>query len=136
MWRLGWALQDLAGCAVNKTDDSTPKRESGLVTNTILNKTPLGVEPAWIYEIDGEPVAVGALRRWKRAAEPRILWFTVEGFTPYLPLHDLQGFDRFRFQEFFRADWPRTWSVPGDRSDRQPQDGRAERRPPRSGLGP
>ena len=37
----------LAGCAVNKTDGGTPRREPGLVTNTILNTTPPGVESSW-----------------------------------------------------------------------------------------
>ncbi len=32
-------------------------RESGLVTNTIYNKVSSGLERAWIYEIDGEPVS-------------------------------------------------------------------------------
>ena len=47
-----------AGCAVNEVMNQGLKegRESGLVTNTILNKAPLGLERAWIYEIDGEPV--------------------------------------------------------------------------------
>ena len=48
----------LAGCSVNQelNPGTGPGRESGLVTNTIFNKTPPGVEPAWIYEIDGRPV--------------------------------------------------------------------------------
>lgn len=49
------AVSMAAGCAVNRAEDA-PRRESGLVTNTILNKTPTGIESAWIYEIDGEPV--------------------------------------------------------------------------------
>jgi hypothetical protein len=35
----------------------SPGRESGLVTNTILNYPPAGLARAWIYEIDGQPVA-------------------------------------------------------------------------------
>jgi hypothetical protein len=33
--------------------------------------------------IRGEEVPVEALRKWTRNEEVRILWFTVEGFTPY-----------------------------------------------------
>jgi len=52
----------IAGCAGNKVNQVMnqglkPGRESGLLTNTILNKVPSGLERAWIYEIDGEPVA-------------------------------------------------------------------------------
>lgn len=51
-------LLALQACSVNPTlnPGTAPGRGSGLVTNTIFNKTPPGVEPAWIYEIDGEPV--------------------------------------------------------------------------------
>ena len=51
-------LAACGGCAVNGTINQGLKegRESGLVTNTILNKVPSGLERAWIYEIDGEPV--------------------------------------------------------------------------------
>ena len=47
-----------AGCTVNEVMNQGLKegRESGLVTNTILNKVGPGLERAWIYEIDGEPV--------------------------------------------------------------------------------
>ncbi|KPK61338.1 MAG: hypothetical protein AMJ59_02660 [Gammaproteobacteria bacterium SG8_31] len=46
------------GCSVTRPADPgmVLGRESGMVTNTIYNKTPAGVEPAWIYEIDGEQV--------------------------------------------------------------------------------
>lgn len=54
------------GCSVTRPadPDTVQGRESGLVTNTIYNKTPAGVEPAWIYEIDGEQV--NCLRRSTR----------------------------------------------------------------------
>ena len=74
-----------AGCAVNRAEDA-PRRESGLVTNTILNKTPPGIEPAWIYEIDGKPV--NYLRRTFRltVGEHTIkVWPNVEpGYRYYL----------------------------------------------------
>lgn len=48
----------LAACSVNQAMNQglKPGRESGLVTNTILKYPPPGLERAWIYEIDGEPV--------------------------------------------------------------------------------
>lgn len=52
------ACATLAACSVNQTMNQglKPGRESGLVTNTILNYPPTGLARAWIYEIDGEPV--------------------------------------------------------------------------------
>lgn len=52
------ALSACAGCAVNEVMNAGLRegRESGLVTNTILNKVQSGLQRAWIYEIDGEPV--------------------------------------------------------------------------------
>ena len=46
------------GCSVNEVMNQGLKegRESGLVTNTIVNRVPMGLERAWIYEIDGERV--------------------------------------------------------------------------------
>ncbi len=64
--------------------------------------------------IDGEEVPVEALRSWKVSDELRILWFAVEGFTPYLEALRAEDLSRFHFRETFRSDWPRSWSVPGD----------------------
>ena len=65
-------------------------------------------------EIDGRMIPPEALRVWKRSTEPRILWFTVEGFKPFLEVESDPQLTEFRFQDNFRADWPRTWSIPGD----------------------
>ncbi len=56
------AVSLATGCAGNQVNQYMnqglkPGRESGLVTNTILNKVPSRLERAWIYEIDGEPVS-------------------------------------------------------------------------------
>jgi hypothetical protein len=73
-------------------------------------------------EIQGVAIPSPALRVWNRSTEPRVLWFTVDGFKPYVELGS--GFDLqdFRFQENFRADWPRTWSIPGDLRPRGERD--------------
>lgn len=64
--------------------------------------------------IDGEEIPADRLRRWGRSEEPRILWFTVEGFSPYVEIEAAEALDDFGFRENFRSDWARTWSVPGD----------------------
>jgi len=56
------AVSLTAGCAGNQVNQYMnqglkPGRESGLLTNTILNKVRPGLERAWIYQIDGEPVS-------------------------------------------------------------------------------
>ncbi|MEE8137880.1 MAG: hypothetical protein V3T81_03270 [Thermoanaerobaculia bacterium] len=63
--------------------------------------------------IHGEEVPAESLRPWKSSAEIRILWFTVEGFAPYLDVRRPEDFKRFRFRESFRSEWPRAWSIPG-----------------------
>jgi hypothetical protein len=64
-------------------------------------------------EIGGRELPAAALRRWDRQDPVRVLWFTVEGNTPYLPLATAADLDRFAVREFFRADWPNAWAVPG-----------------------
>ncbi len=46
-------------------------------------------------------------------AEARILWFTVEGSTPYLEVEGEADLAQFHYREVLRADWPRRWSIPG-----------------------
>lgn len=65
-------------------------------------------------EIDRREIPQEAVRVWQRATQPRILWFTVEGFKPFIEIQDAAELEKFRFEEFFRADWPRAWAVPGD----------------------
>lgn len=64
-------------------------------------------------EIDGRRVPAEALRAWDRPQEVRILWFTVEGEKPFLPVESAADLEKVTFAELFRADWPQTWSVPG-----------------------
>jgi len=61
----------------------------------------------------GERVDGGALRRWDRSLEARVLWFTVEGSVPFLQLAPGEGIERLEMVELLRSDWPYAWSVPG-----------------------
>ena len=72
--------------------------------------------------IEGREIPSQALRVWNRSVEPRILWFTVEGFKPFLEVDSATDLGEFRFQDNFRADWPRTWSIPGDLRPRGERD--------------
>jgi hypothetical protein len=59
-----------------------------------------------------EPVAADALRRWPSNRQAKVLWFTVEGPSPYLALPG-GSLERFRLAEYLRSDWPFAWSVRG-----------------------
>jgi len=69
-------------------------------------------------EIDGKPVPADALRRWDRPQRVKVFWFTVEGPAPYLKLKAPENLDRFTYTEFFRADWPTAWTIPGSVTSR------------------
>ena len=64
-------------------------------------------------EVDGTLVDDDKVRPWDRAVEIRILWFTVEGFKPFLEVEDVSDLVGFHYKEFLRPSWPRTWSIPG-----------------------
>jgi len=81
--------------------------------------------------IEGEEIPAERLRRWDRSEEPRILWFTVEGSSPFVAVEEEEGLGDFHFLEVFRSDWPRTWSIPGDL---QPSAERQEVRDRATGL--
>ena len=62
---------------------------------------------------DQPAVAPETLRRWDRLQEARFFWFTVEGAVPYIKLKRPEDFNRVRWTEFLRLDWPKSWSIPG-----------------------
>jgi hypothetical protein len=59
-----------------------------------------------------EPVAADALRRWPSDRSAKVLWFTVEGPSPYVALEG-GSLERFHLAEHLRSDWPYAWSVRG-----------------------
>lgn len=63
--------------------------------------------------IAGEEIDPELLRPWDGALEARVLWFVVEGETPYVEASDAAELADFGFREVLRPDWPHTWSVPG-----------------------
>jgi hypothetical protein len=64
-------------------------------------------------EIAGQRVPPEALRRWPEGRRARVLWFTVEGFGPYLPVREPGDLGRFTLEELYRPDWPQAWSIRG-----------------------
>jgi hypothetical protein len=83
-------------------------------------------------ELGGRPVPEESLRRWPEGRHVRILWFTVEGIAPFLPVAESGDLERFELQELLRPDWPRAWSIPGTlepRRDEHLRRGLEQRRP-------
>lgn len=61
----------------------------------------------------GEPVPASSIQPWDRRGLVKVRWFTIEGRQPVLRLEPGQGLDMLKFEPYFRADWPTSWSVPG-----------------------
>lgn len=86
--------------------------------HAVLEARARGGEPIYYteapaLEIGGERVPDEALRRWDRPRVLKVFWFTVEGFSPFVKLEEAAQLDRFHFTEFFRPEWPSSWSIQG-----------------------
>jgi len=103
-------------------ESGTPFRLHAVVEAETFSGKTIYYTEAQRLEIEGREIPPQSLRVWNRSIEPRILWFTVEGFTPYLEVGGEADLAEFRFQDNFRADWPRTWSIPGDLRPRGERD--------------
>ncbi|MCP4202889.1 MAG: hypothetical protein GY769_13285 [bacterium] len=62
----------------------------------------------------GESVSTDLIRPWQGRLEARILWFTVEGSSPYREVLPGDELEPPSFKEIFRPDWGQAWSVVGD----------------------
>ncbi len=111
-----WVAVELGGSGVARvgTLRTTPGTECRL--HAVLEARGRGGESVFYtdaeaLEIPGRTVSPESLRRWDRSQEVKVLWFTVEGLRAFWEL-GADGFDGFGFESSFRADWPRTWSIP------------------------
>jgi hypothetical protein len=64
-------------------------------------------------EIDGQMIAAEQLRRWSGGDDLRVLWFTVEGFKPFVQAASAEDLETFHWQESFRPDWGFGWTATG-----------------------
>lgn len=62
----------------------------------------------------GEPISSELLRPWSGRLEARVLWFTVEGSTPFRQFPLGADLTAPRFRGIFQPDWGQAWSVTGD----------------------
>ena len=63
--------------------------------------------------VDSRRVPAEDLRSWPGPERAKVLWFSVEGPRPFVKLAGDKPLASLAFQEMFRADWPRAWSIPG-----------------------
>lgn len=84
-----------------------------LEAETLRNERVFFTE-ARALEIGGEVIAAKRLRPWPGPRKARVLWFTVEGSTPYREVASLEELNAMRFREIFQPDWGQAWSVVGD----------------------
>ncbi|MGB6334342.1 MAG: hypothetical protein WBG96_01875 [Thermoanaerobaculia bacterium] len=114
-----WIAIEVAGTGMAKTGHLHIESGTPFTLHAVLEARTLGGGTIYFteasrLEIRGEEVPTEALRRWTSSEEVRILWFTVEGFSPYFEVSDASDLESFEFREFYRPEWPRTWSVPGE----------------------
>jgi hypothetical protein len=118
--RLGqaWVAIEVEGSGVAEVARVEVPAGRGFTLRAVLAAEPPLGEPFYYTEaprliLDGREVPAASLRRWDRPEPVKVLWFTVEGNTPYLPLAAPEELERFALRDFFRVDWPTAWSVPG-----------------------
>lgn len=135
--RTAWVAIEVEDSGIARTgpveiDSGIPFRLHAVVeAETFRGETVYFTEAAGL-EIEGSTIPVESLRVWSRPEEPRILWFTVDGYKPFMEISDVSQLEDFRFQDNFRADWPRSWSIPGSlrpRSERDQKSGLVESLP-------
>jgi len=63
--------------------------------------------------IGEEEIDPARVSPWEGSDTASILWFSVEGSAPYAAIGSVDDLEAFEFRELFRADWPRSWSIPG-----------------------
>ena len=107
-----------AGSSVARAGRVELPAGTGFTLHAVLEAVDRDGQPVYYtaapgLEIAGEAVPAAALRRWDRREEAKVLWFTVEGEKPFLPVTEPADLSRVTFGELFRPDWPQTWSVPG-----------------------
>jgi len=132
--KAAWVAIEINGSGVARTgrvelESGSPFRLHAVVEAETLGGATIYYTEAQRLEIQGEEIPAESLRVWNRSIKPRVLWFTVDGYKPFLEIAEDSELNEFRFEENFRADWPRSWSIPGNlrpRGEREPKSGSVE----------
>lgn len=122
-----WVAIEVEGSGIARTGrveiaSGTPFHLHAVVQAETFSGKTIYFTEATRLEIDGQEIPGDAIRQWSSSNQPRILWFTVEGYTPYLEVGSKEALGEFHFEDHFRADWPRTWAIPGDLRPRAERD--------------
>lgn len=64
-------------------------------------------------EIDGARVASDRIRRWDRDGHIAVLWFTLEGYRPFVEIESPEQLEGYRYEAVFRPQWGRGWTIAG-----------------------
>ncbi|MBZ0114712.1 MAG: hypothetical protein K8J08_19780, partial [Thermoanaerobaculia bacterium] len=94
------------------TEAGAPARLHAVLEAKTRGGTTIYYTEAKRLEVDGVEIPADRLAVWDRSEELTVLWFTVEGTTPYLPIRTVEDLEGFHFEALFHADWPRAWSIP------------------------
>lgn len=113
-----WVAVQPAGSEVAVVGPVELGSGTGFTLHAVLEARDRQGEPVYYTEAPAlrfpdREVPATALRRWDRPRPPKILWFTVEGGTPYLELDSAEQLARFHFEELYRPEWPQAWAIPG-----------------------
>lgn len=114
-----WVAIEVAGSGTARTGRLHLEAGTPFTLHAVLEARTIGGGTVYFTEaqrlvVRGEEISSDSIRRWSRNEEVRLLWFTVEGFAPYFEVSDAAELESFEFREFYRPEWPRTWSIPGE----------------------
>lgn len=113
-----WVAVEVDGEGVARTGRFVLEADTPFTLHAVLEArqrdgTPLYYTAARAVELAGREIDAARIRRWDRPRTARVLWFTLEGETPYLHLDPERGIEALRFQALFRPEWPTDWSIRG-----------------------
>ncbi|HEX2165168.1 MAG TPA: hypothetical protein VHM02_14585 [Thermoanaerobaculia bacterium] len=114
-----WVAIEVEGSGVARVAPVSVEAGTPFTLHAVLGAETRGGETIYYTQApalafgDGAPVAAEALRPWPEDRPAKVLWFTVEGPSPFAEAPADAPLDDFQLVEFLRSDWPFAWSIPG-----------------------
>ena len=117
--KAAWVAIEVEGSGVARVGPVTIEEGTPFTLHAVLEAETRRGEA--LYYTEAPALAFGertvdaeALRRWPSDRGARVLWFTVEGPSPYLEVPPEASLEqRFQLTEYLRSDWPYAWAVRG-----------------------
>lgn len=118
-----WVALEVEGEGLARVGRHEVEHGTRVLLHAVLETRSRGGDPVYYteaeaLEIEGSRIDPDRIRVWDRHLEPRILWFTVEGSGPFRKVESREELEEFHFDELFRPEWERSWSVPAELSSR------------------